>query len=66
LLASDLKGFPFHKNEQKRANSKTDTILRHIEAELKDFLKKMPRNLQACRKDRKTATHKKRNQSRKV
>jgi hypothetical protein len=61
LLPPDLKGFPFHKNEQKRTNSKTDTILRHIEAELKDFLKKMPRSLQACRKDWKTATHEKRN-----
>jgi hypothetical protein len=45
-----LKGFPFHKNEWKRANSKTDTILKHIEALLQDFLKKTPHGFQACRK----------------
>jgi hypothetical protein len=51
LLASDLKGFPFHKNEQKRAKFKNRQFLKHIEAELEDFLKKTLRSVQACRKD---------------
>jgi hypothetical protein len=35
LLASDLKGFPFHKNEQKRAKFKNRQFLKHVDAELR-------------------------------